>query len=239
LLTVEVIKDDGRPAWNGAHRCGAHRFVVTGDDHPCMVKLWHRSTVTAPDELENQQQKLARLSGDVLRQYRRDLDVEVNDPQRLEAIYGSGFMRAEATKQSEVVAVMATQMLSVPNAIVSVVLPDGQYNVAWIVDNESVRVDLSQPASTLPDSYCSHVIGTGREVNIETSVDHPLVCDTKWARGGEIVSYLGVPVANRHAIIVGTLCVYDSCERQWAPADVSMLTQLSLVLTRTVDPVVS
>jgi hypothetical protein len=33
--------------------------------------------------------------------------------------------------------------------------------------------------------------------------------------------------------------VYDKHERHWGAADVSMLTQLSLVLTRTVDPVVS
>jgi GAF domain-containing protein len=204
-----------------------------------MVKFFRRSTVAAPAELENQQQKLARLSGEVLQKYRQDLNVEVHDPQRLEAIYGSGFMRAEATKQAEVVAVMATQMLSVPNALVSVVLPDGQYNIAWVANNEPMHTDLSQPASSVPDSYCSHVIGTGREVNIETSLDHPLVCDTKWAIDGDIVSYLGVPIANRHAIIVGTLCVYDKHERHWGAADVSMLTQLSLVLTRTVDPVVS
>jgi GAF domain-containing protein len=200
------------------------------------VKLWPTKTPAKISQVqfETQQQKLARLSGEVLERHRREIDREVEDSARLKVMYGSAFMSGGAKRQAQTVCLMATQMLNVPNSALTIVQPDRQEFIAQVRRGEILD---EQASSAIGDSYCRQVIGTGREFAVEKSAEHPLVCDSSFARGGEIVSYLGVPVANRSAIIVGVLCVWDEVERSWTAADVSILTQLSLVLTRSAETV--
>lgn len=191
------------------------------------MRLFRSRPVEQP-EFETHQTKLQRLSGDVLSRYRAELDVEVHDQERLRAVYGSGFADAGTVRQAQTVALMATSLLKVPNSAVTIVLADTQQFIAEVQNFEVVPAG----ATPIEDSYCQHVIGTGREFAVSDSQAHPLVCDTTFAKAGQIVSYLGVPIANPHAVIVGVLCVYDGIERNWTSADVALLTQLSLVLTR-------
>lgn len=198
------------------------------------MKLWKtKSPVKTPQvEFETQQQKLARLSGDVLARHRREIDREVEDQARLDAVYGSAFMSGGAKRQAQTVCLMASQMLSVPNSALTLVLADRQEFIAQVRGGEILDEAAGSP---IEDSYCRQVIGTGREFAVEESLEHPLVCDTSFARDGDIVSYLGVPVANRRAIIVGVLCVWDTQLREWGPTDVDVLSQLSMVLTRSAE----
>ncbi len=192
------------------------------------MKLWFAKTPLKQPEFENQQDKLRRMSEEVIRQYQTDVDREVSDPDRLAAMYGSGFMSADLKRQAEVVAVMASQMLKVPNADVSAVMPGVHQALASVRDGEVI-----EPGSQgLDDSMCKNVIATGREMAVELAQNHPLVCNTEWATSGAIVAYLGVPVASHEGIIVGVLCVHSPHKREWKTADVSVLTQLSFVLTR-------
>lgn len=180
-------------------------------------------------EFETQQQKLQRLSGDVLARYQREIDTEVADPQRLEATYGAVFASAGMKRQAQTVCLMATQMLGVPNAAISVL---GRHEQEFIARVEQGQVVQDSLVTRIEDSYCRQVIGTGREFAVEKAAEHPLVCDSTFTTDGIIVSYLGVPIADRNSIIVGVLCTWDSVEHPWSAADVAVLTQLSLVLTR-------
>ncbi len=116
-------------------------------------------------------------------------------------------------------------------------ISDGERN-AYKVALASVRGGVvDEPGYlSLDDSYCKHVIATGREFAVDRSNAHPLVCNTMLATTEQVVSYLGVPIASRDGIIVGVLCVHTTDEREWSTADVSMLTQLSFVLTRALEP---
>jgi GAF domain-containing protein len=194
------------------------------------MKLISRK-VPPPVVFETRQQKLARLSGDVLRNYQESLGEEIHDRERLAQTYGAAFLEAGHHRQAEVVATMACQMLNVPNAQVNVILEDRQVTIARVSHGHTLPCEQTP----LPHSFCQHVIGTGHEFSVENARDHNLVCDTRFARGGDIVSYLGVPIANRKRIIIGVLCVFDDVERNWGPAEVGILTQLSLVLTRTTE----
>lgn len=177
----------------------------------------------------SQQAKLRSMSGDVLRRYQRELDAEVSDPDRLAAVYGAAFACADTKRQAGVVAMMASSMLKVPNAAVNVITAEEQEPVAWITDGQLITDPKVVPAR---ESFCVNVITTGREMAVENAREHPLVCNSRFALEGEVISYLGVPIANRSGVIVGSLCVFEPSQRQWKPADVGMLTQLSMVLTR-------
>lgn len=185
---------------------------------------WLKRTPPTEPEFVSQQDRLSKLTGELLERYRREMNAEINDPDRLAEVYGTEFAGSEAQSQAQTVATMASQMLKVPGALITIVLPDRQVTIAA----EGVATtDIS-----IEDSYCSHVIGTGREFAVNNSPEHPLVCDTSFARDGTVVSYLGVPIANYKGIVIGVLCVFDTVERHWTAADVGMLTQLSFVLTR-------
>lgn len=199
------------------------------------MKWWSGTKAVTAEQFETQQQKLRRLTGEVVRVHEKAVDAEVHDPARLKAVYGSAFASASCTRQAQVVALMASSMLKVPNCHVTMVLDDRQESVAAVEDG--AVVDSSDKDMPVSESWCKHVIATGREFAVNAGAEHPLVCDTKVARDGDIVSYLGVPIATRDNIIVGVLCVFDSVRREWSVVDVSMLTQLSLVLTRALEPV--
>lgn len=198
-----------------------------------MVRFF-RGRAPVQAEIDTQQEHLRKLSGDVLRRYLKELNAEVNDPDRLRAVYGAGFADADFRAQAETVARLATQMLHVPNAAVNVVSDEAQDSVA-LVQNEQIQTE--QLHLPLRESYCKYVIATGREMSVENALQHPLVCDTHLAVDGLAISYLGVPIAAKDKIIVGSLCVFEARERQWSAADVGMLTQLSMVLTRALPDV--
>ena len=194
------------------------------------MRLWRPAKQIEPKAFESQQDKLQRMSEAVLTRYHRELNAEISDPARLTAVYGASFANANIRQQAEAVAMMASQMLRVPNARVSVITAEAQESIA-VVENAKIASDVVP----LEDSWCKHVIGTGREMAVRDASTHPLVCDTEYARNGSIVSYLGVPVANPDGVIVGVLCVYDDKHRDWQISDVGMLTQLSFVLTRAMN----
>jgi GAF domain-containing protein len=210
----------------------AHAYLVglpSPEGELLTMKRWFGAKAVQLEEFETQQSKLAKMSREVFDRYQATLKQEVADPARLEAVYGSAFANADSKRQAQVVALMASSMLSVPNAMITLILPDRQVRVANVV-NGQVDTDLAD--DKIEESFCKHVIGTGRELAIDRSGEHALVCDTRFARSGEITSYLGVPIANTEGIIVGVLCVFDSAERDWGVGDVGLLTQLSVVLTR-------
>lgn len=180
-------------------------------------------------QIDHQQARLRRMTAEVMTRYQRELTAEISDPDRLSAVYGAAFADANTRRQAETIAKMAVGMLKVANAAVNVITAAGMESIALILEGQ---VQVEQLNASLDDSYCKHVIHTGREMAIDDSTKHPLVCDSRLSIDGVAISYLGVPVANRNHIIVGTLCVFEEHQRTWGPADVSMLMQLSMVLTR-------
>jgi GAF domain-containing protein len=212
---------------------GSSLACVRPETEDTDMNKWWGSKPIVQSEFESQQDKLQRMSAEVVKRYRKELNQEVSEPDRLAAVYGMGFATADGRRQAQVVCLLASSMLKAPNTDVTLVWPDRQESVASVRGGEV----SDEWSSALEDSYCSHVITTGRELSVEKSREHPLVCDTSFARAGQIVSYLGVPVANREGIIVGVLCAHDTVSRQWNTADVGILTQLSVVLTRAMTPV--
>lgn len=163
----------------------------------------------------------------MLTRYRKELAAEVSDPNRLAKTYGAEFASAGMRNQAQSVATMAASMLKVPTAMINVITADEQETIAK-VGGETIPSPIPRD-----ESFCQHVIGTGREFAVSESTDHALVCDTKVSRSGEIISYLGVPI-ERSGYIVGVLCVADDQPREWSTADVGILTQLAAVLTRAI-----
>ncbi len=180
----------------------------------------------AQDEFESHQERLSRLTGEVLSRYQREMNSKISEPGRLAEVYGTEFASADFRRQAQGICNLAASILNVPNAMINVVTADKQETVA-------TYGQFSLGTSSVEDSYCKNVIGTGREFAVSDAHDHALVCDTSWAREGSLISYLGVPIV-KNDWIVGVLCVFDDEPRDWGVADVGILTQLSAVLSRAI-----
>jgi GAF domain-containing protein len=79
----------------------------------------------------------------------------------------------------------------------------------------------------LDRSICQYAVTNGAPLVIEDArVDpalkhHPAVLD------GSVVAYLGIPLTDRGANAVGTLCVVDRKPRLWGSGHVQILTDLA------------
>lgn len=177
--------------------------------------------------------ELARLEKAMLDTYRRELGLALNDADRLQAVYGSSFFEADQVLKLESICATAAQMLEVQNAAVNLISNNQQYSVATHGERWSKSLDLHLPLNVELDySYCQHVVGTERDLSIEDTLRHALVCESKATTEGGIRSYLGVPIINRQGHILGSLCVWSFQPHKWSATDVALLTSLSAVLTR-------
>jgi GAF domain-containing protein len=189
------------------------------------MKMFLRGKVkAAPESFGTHQERMSKLSAEMLTHYQAGLDSAVNDPKRLAEVYGSSFASASFKAQAHSVALMAASMLKTPHAQVNIITAEQQVSVAVAAGENPEPIDCGE-------GYCQNVIATGREFAVDNAREHALVCDTRIAIDGDVTSYLGVPiVANNY--VIGVLCVYDTKPRTWGVVDVSMLTQLATVVTR-------
>lgn len=175
--------------------------------------------------------ELARLEKAMLDTYRRELGLALNDVDRLQAVYGSVFFEADQVLKLESICATAAQMLEVQNAAVNLISNNQQFSVATFGERWAKPLDLPLNVE-LDYSYCQHVVGTERDLSIEDTLRHALVCESRATTEGGIRSYLGVPIINRQGHILGSLCVWSYEPHKWSATDVALLTGLSAVLTR-------
>lgn len=168
--------------------------------------------------------RLRDLSADVLAKYQEGLHREVNSPERLAAVYGTEFASAGFKGQAQNVATMAANMLRVPHAMVTIITETDQITVASNGENPmpNIRCD---------EGFCQNVVATGREFAVDDAKTHSLTHQLTITKEKALVSYLGVPILKQKQVI-GVLCAYDDEPRHWSVADVSLLTQLTGVITR-------
>lgn len=171
-----------------------------------------------------QAQELARLEGAARVAYERQLQEQLDSPERLRAVYGDRFADADYRQQAEQLCQVAARTFNVPICLITV-LDDTTQHV-------TVGFGLDDASDTpVQESYCQHVVGTQGPVAINQATEHNLVCATPAALHKNLHAYLGVPLV-WDGQVVGSFCIVDTAPRRWTPADVLMLAELGAVLTR-------
>jgi serine phosphatase RsbU (regulator of sigma subunit)/PAS domain-containing protein len=80
--------------------------------------------------------------------------------------------------------------------------------------------------SAVADSLCAVTLDAAAALPIADAANDPRVRDLPPVRSGAVGSYLGVPL-QVHGHLVGALCVFDPHVRDWDPAEVALLEQLT------------
>ncbi|NDJ61401.1 MAG: GAF domain-containing protein [Chloroflexi bacterium] len=122
---------------------------------------------------------------------------------------------------------MVRQILGVPVSLVSLVDADRQFFKS--------QCGLPEPWATerqtlLSHSFCQHTVANGAAgagpLLIEDARLHPLVHDNLAIRDLKVIAYAGIPLTTSSGQTLGSLCAIDHQPRQWADAEIALLSDL-------------
>lgn len=119
---------------------------------------------------------------------------------------------------------LASQLLGVPVALISLVEPDRQFFKS--------QVGLGEPYASLRQtplshSFCKHVVQMGEPLLVEDARTDPRVRENLAIPELGVIAYLGVPLLDDDGAAYGALCAINGEARAWAERDVEVLQTLA------------
>jgi signal transduction histidine kinase len=143
---------------------------------------------------------------------------------RLAALHATALLDSPAEEAFDRLTRLATRLLHVPVALVSLVDEDRQFFKSCIGLPEPWASARETPLS---HSFCQHAVQLGEPLLIEDAREHPLVCDSRAIRDLGVVAYAGIPLATADGLVLGSFCVIDGIPRAWTAAQVATLRDLA------------
>ena len=148
------------------------------------------------------------------------------DPRRLEALREVGLMDSPPEEVFDRLTRMASRLLGVRMALLSLVGEDRQFFLSASGLREPWAGDRETPLS---HSFCQHVVRGGTALVVEDARRHPLVADNLAVRDLDVIAYAGVPLRLGDGSTVGALCAIDDRPRAWTDREVQTLEDLAAV----------
>jgi signal transduction histidine kinase len=143
---------------------------------------------------------------------------------RLEALHATRLLDTPAEQAFDRFSKLATQVLGVPVALVSLVDADRQFFKS--------QTGLPEPWATvretpLSHSFCKHVVENRQPLVVVDAREHPLLRDNLAVRDFGVVAYLGVPLTTADGHTLGSLCAIDTSPRVWTEDAIAILRDLA------------
>ncbi|MEN8951983.1 ATP-binding protein [Planktotalea arctica] len=135
-----------------------------------------------------------------------------------------------ATEEFDCFTRLATKMLGVPVALMSIVDFDKDRQFFTSVRGLS-EPWASERQTPLTHSFCQHVVAANKPLVVEDARKHPLLWDNPAIRDLNVIAYLGIPVTAPDGKALGALCAIDTRRRAWTEGDISVLTDLGGAVT--------
>ncbi len=155
------------------------------------------------------------------------------DPARMDALRSTGLLEPKGDAVLDRLARVASAVAGAPRSYISLVTDRGQIYPGMI---EHDRMDEPESRSTdLSKSFCQFAVATGEPLVIDDAQSNGLVRDLPGNRDGSIGAYAGIPLRTRRGHVLGTLCVADSHSRKWAPDQLQLLSDLTVIAARELE----
>jgi GAF domain-containing protein len=152
------------------------------------------------------------------------IDSALGSPERLMALDRTRLLDSPQDIDFDQLTRLASSLLRVPNALVTLVSSDRQY-VKSASDDDPSGGNPPGSSQTLDLSFCKFAVASAEPFIVEDARDHPLVRDSEAVANG-VIAYAGVPLeADGEAI--GALCVIDSRPRSWSEEELATLRALA------------
>ena len=147
-------------------------------------------------------------------------------PQRVAALQETGLLDSAPDKSFDRLTRMASRLLGVSTALVSLVDKDRQFFKS--------QVGLAEPwagarQTRLSHSFCQWVVSSKEEVVVEDAHQVPALRGNLAVKDMGVIAYAGVPISGRGGHMIGSFCAIESKPRAWSPTDLETLRDLRRV----------
>jgi signal transduction histidine kinase len=146
------------------------------------------------------------------------------DPGRLAALRATALLDSPPEEAFDRLTRLASRVLDVPVALVSLVDDDRQFFKSCIGLAEPWN---SQRGTPLSHSFCQHAVVSGEPLVIEDARQHPLVTENLAIRDLHVVAYAGFPLKTSDGAVLGTFCAIDSKPRKWRDDELEFVREMA------------
>lgn len=148
----------------------------------------------------------------------------VSDPDRRRRLRQLGLLDTPPEEPFDRLTRLATRLLDVPIALVSLVDEDRQYFKS--------QVGLAEPWGSLFEtpldrSFCQYTLGSAEPMVVEDARLDPFLRENRAIEDLGVIAYLGMPLITDDGHAIGTLCAIDHKPRQWTADEIGELQDLA------------
>lgn len=148
----------------------------------------------------------------------------LSDERRLAALRRTGLLDARPSDTFDRLTTLATRLLGVPMALVSLVDDDRQFFVSCPGMGEPWATARESPLS---HSFCQYVVGTGEPLVVEDARDVDFLQSSLAIHDMGVIAYAGVPLRMSTGEVLGSFCAIENEPRAWTPAELESLQTLA------------
>lgn len=133
---------------------------------------------------------------------------------------------ASSTRLQTTIA-LAARAVSFPVAMINILDHDTQHTISLLGAD-----DLATPREV---ALCDTVVRSGEPLVVEDAGADDRFAHFPQVAGGDVASYIGVPLLGRESLIIGALCVIDSQPRSVRGEDLARLREFGAVVEDQLD----
>lgn len=150
----------------------------------------------------------------------------VRDADRLASLDRTGLLDSAPTEPFDTLTRVASAVLGVPVALVSLVDRNRQFFKS--------HTGLPEPWATrretpLTHSFCQWVVSDHDALSVSDAREHPVLRDNRALHELGVIAYAGMPLTSTSGDAIGSFCAIDTKPHIWSGDDIVLLRQFSLV----------
>ena len=153
-----------------------------------------------------------------------DLTHVLEDEARLEALRQTSLLDSPPEEAFDRLTRLATVVLHVPVAIISLLDRDRQFIKSACGLSGSLDSLRKTP---LEHSFCKHPVGSGEPLIVADNRKHPVVGEYPAVTELGLIAYAGIPLVTSDGHALGTFCVLDGEPHDWTDGEVEILRVLA------------
>ena len=148
----------------------------------------------------------------------------ITDTRRLTALRRTELLDAPPSATFDRLTALATRLLGVPVALVSLVDFDRQFFVSCPGLADPWASEREAPHS---HSFCQYVVATGEPLIVEDAREVDFLKSNLAIRDLGVIAYAGVPLRLSTGEVLGSFCAIESKPRVWTGAELESLQTLA------------